>query len=125
MAGEKRDSEKLAPHFYLNDRKSLAVLWKKTDFSALRRMRALNLSIEKWAFIVDLLKNKRKAILFDGGKETCALCMKYIGDDCARCPVKERTHKSFCDGTPYTSEHGALTISRAKNELAFLNSLKQ
>ena len=89
----------------------------------------LELSIEKWQDIVD---GTGKC----DGIYNCALCEKYVKDFspyCKGCPVKEKTHKQFCQGTPYAKysneldkyKHDTTTLQTfAKEELAFLKSLR-
>lgn len=124
MAGKKRDSKKLAPRFYLNYRKVVAAHWGKVCFSTLTKMQALNFSIKKWEYIVDKMRDSRTVVISDGGKQTCALCMKYIEDDCWACPIREETGRKWCEDTPYASNMGILSLKRAKNEVNFLKSLK-
>lgn len=75
------------------------------------------------------------------GRKSCALCIQFIEDGCVGCPVKSRTGRKNCEGTPYIDvsnaqwefEHGYvpleayiyINIFRAKCqlELDFLKSL--
>ena len=31
----------------------------------------------------------------------CSFCQAYYAKDCAECPIKAKTGKSYCRGTPY------------------------
>lgn len=89
-------------------------------------------AIEKWEYIVEMLeKYPRVEGLFEGGHKTCALCMHYNAkryDRCRGCPVKKKTGRRLCYGTPYMdigtfSCHEHL-LTDARKELAFLRSLE-
>jgi len=71
---------------------------------ATSNVKILDKSIEKWQFIVDIL-NLGVAIGQDGGRFTCALCEKYIEQDCQGCPVYTETGHQGCVGTPYDDFH--------------------
>ena len=73
---------------------------------ATSNVKILDKSIEKWQFIVDIL-NLGVAIGQDGGRFTCALCLKYmpIGYACQGCPVCTETGHQGCVGTPYDDFH--------------------
>lgn len=89
---------------------------------------ALRGSIKKWEEIV-------AGTGADFGMDNCALCQMFADDDdiCAKCPVKEKTGKPGCGGTPYnawsqaTVFGGRVTDERTKAlaqaELDFLRSL--
>jgi hypothetical protein len=59
-------------------------------------LRALKGSIAKWQKIVD---GKGK----DEGSTNCPLCTKFNkgADECAGCPVRNKTTRRFCNGTPF------------------------
>ena len=87
-------------------------------------------SLEKWEFIVNLLAFRIK-IWQDGGRKTCALCMKYdpIMHDCEGCPIYIRTGRRGCQGTPYEDFIEASSsaipdrLACARREVDFLQSL--
>ena len=80
---------------------------------------------------------------FDGveiGSEDCPLCALFVDDKCEGCPVKEKTGKALCDGSPFPElSHAAMdwachgnskenrkTFRAAeKAEIAFLKSLRE
>jgi hypothetical protein len=109
-------------------------------------LKALKQSIEHWRRIAAGTRKPKESV----GVQHCALCRKFnppempsgmtYNDRCGGCPVKERTGKHFCDGTPWVeiedvidshSGEGAtqmwLNTDKAKalaaEELAFLESL--
>ena len=107
---------------------------------------ALLQSIEHWRAIVKKCEDEDPKI--DIGPKHCSLCEKFFpwGDgehdeqlDCAGCPVKERTGKPRCRGTPYDKFEFLLSdvedeenvvyqawtrlTKAAKEELEFLESL--
>jgi len=109
-------------------------------------LEALNLSIQKWEYIVWMYtegpgKDLPIAVI-DGGSRTCALCKMYIDEGCSTCPVMRETRMNTCKGTPYRPyvtflndalyETGRgldtdtcnLLISLAKDEVTFLKSLQ-
>jgi hypothetical protein len=96
-----------------------------------RTLTALQGSIEKWKRVL------AEEIVGDG-YEDCPLCALFhplsvdIGlsspDACNGCPVKEKTGKSLCTGSPYEGYAEALdneedTGEMAEAELDFLRSL--
>ena len=95
-----------------------------------KTLTALQGSIKKWEKIVS-----GKGV--DRGTENCPLCAVFL-PRCDGCPVKERTGRGFCYGSPYDdfsntfsdtwgeSIHKADTPKRkraALKELKFLKSL--
>lgn len=90
---------------------------------------ALHLSIQKWEFIVDCLKDGL-TIKSDRGLQTCALCYKFNKTDfrgivCTGCPVKIRSGYAYCAYTPYTRWSEDHSLDNAVKELAFLQSLRE
>lgn len=99
---------------------------------------ALEGSIKKWKRIVE----DRRAV--DNGYRNCKLCLMYDcgPESCTGCPVKDKTGKVLCTGTPHQrwedhmGDHGIYLnpfrrqkdcptcLSLAKEELAFLESLR-
>lgn len=99
---------------------------------------ALQGSITKWEGITDGTEADR-------GTENCPLCaLFYFSKGCDGCPVKQKTGRSFCDGSPYEDwsnltasnfrferENGAYKAfaataearAMARRELEFLQSL--
>lgn len=93
---------------------------------------ALELSIEKWQFIVDCLQEGKK-VEVDGGPSTCALCTAFREQsvDCFGCPVQEKTKWTGCKRTPYEKWEGlkfSATLEDrefyARQELEFLKGLR-
>ena len=72
--------------------------------------------------------------LFYIGQKGCALCGKYIKDNCKRCPVFKKTGEAFCENTPWQEiwthcqkENFFITkkfINLFEKELAFLEGLQ-
>jgi hypothetical protein len=58
---------------------------------------ALKGSIAKWEGIV-------AGTAADQGERNCPLCQQFPSPTCNGCPVKERTGRSNCSGTPYHGE---------------------
>ena len=102
-------------------------------------MDALEGSIKKWKRIVRSTKALEKGI------QNCPLCREYYHGFCDRCPVKVETSRLGCEGTPYDAwithqgevhsnsddiskhrePHCKECFSLAKEELAFLESLRE
>jgi hypothetical protein len=94
---------------------------------------ALNASISKWEKNASVT-NLDKAVM---GSGHCPLCRLFHPDytvhdkaDCYGCPVKRKTRKPYCRGTPYPDAEDAQAMSdlpayldAAKAELSFLRSL--
>ena len=95
----------------------------------------LELSIKKWEDIV----NKTGK---DAGRLNCALCLVYLENNCADCPVRDYTGDIVCSNTPYEewsyhmiwahdypsrpwSVKCKTCMMYAKRELAFLKSLRR
>lgn len=87
---------------------------------------ALDISIEKWMQIVDRL-NKELLVHQEGGGATCGLCMLYCFDfrNCSMCPVKIKTGKAGCVGSPYENWIDDESLESAEAELEFLLNLKK
>ena len=85
----------------------------------------LDESIRKWEFVVQWVEENHKR-LDEDGINTCALC---ISVGCYTCPVRARTGKMHCMGSPYYAYWGAApwqkALEAAKAELAFLKSIKE
>lgn len=85
-----------------------------------KTLEALHGSIAKWEAIVAGTGK-------DHGCENCPLCILFDEPDCGDCPVKQRTGRPFCEGSPY-AVYGAYgtagkTKENAQAELDFLRSL--
>lgn len=80
---------------------------------------ALALSEAKWEVIAE------KAVIEDGGRTTCGLCMLYYDDNCGGCPIAEYTHTEYCHDTPYYEWIENKTKSNAKKELRFIRKVKK
>lgn len=87
--------------------------------------RALQGSIAKWEAIV-------AGNGVDEGPDNCPLCKLFhpsvAPDDgrqnCDGCPVKAKTGRSYCAGSPYDEyAEGGTSRAQAKRELKFLQSL--
>lgn len=87
-------------------------------------LRALQGSIEKWQDIVDGWDR-------DFGADNCPLCQLFLETNriprCHGCPVRKKTKKSLCFGSPYINYQHAETKEEAQYyaeaELTFLQSL--
>jgi hypothetical protein len=123
-------------HFYFNpDTRGISP--KDMTFA---EHEAIDIAIEKWEFIAQLLNNGYE-VIYDGGISTCALCRLYINnDDCDGCPVSAATKVETCISTPYvdfveyrgeylnskkTTNVDTKRLARiAEREVEFLRSLK-
>lgn len=99
---------------------------KTPTFMTLQAYKALLKSIEHWE------ENVAHPHAMKLGPTHCPLCREFrkARHDCDGCPVKERTGKPFCRGTPYDQFDRNVepmdpddTLSVAEEELAFLKSL--
>lgn len=86
-------------------------------------LEALRGSIAKWEAIVSGTGT-------DEGAENCALCRLFHTDyredgglGCHGCPVRARTGRPLCMGSPYDDCHESPTEEQAQAELDFLKSL--
>lgn len=87
----------------------------------------LAVSIRKWEDVIENLKHGDEEE--EDGTDNCALCETYKKDYCSdMCPVKTKTGKNVCDGTPYEDWSRASSTEKlleiAKKEVAFLKSLQ-
>jgi hypothetical protein len=86
-------------------------------------LKALQGSVAKWQAIVNGAGH-------DDGPLNEPLCRAFLKDtdDCTGCPVKKRTGRDSCDGTPYEAWTVAITAEDmakvAHVQLAFLQSLQ-
>jgi hypothetical protein len=73
----------------------------------------LKKSIDHWREVSGVVKPWDAHI----GVDNCALCDAYYTDDndddsvnrcCVGCPIREKTGKQFCNGTPYIYAYNAL-----------------
>jgi len=82
-------------------------------FSGSARL-ASALSLRKWVVLAASLERLAKWLgpdqlirLYDGGWDTCALCMCYAQDaHCSLCPIFAETGERLCNDTPYTDWRG-------------------
>jgi hypothetical protein len=59
------------------------------------------IAFRKWVFLRNYYTEKRsEALVRDSGPTTCGLCMLFIENDCAGCPIAAAGHKR-CSETPY------------------------
>ena len=102
-----------------------------------RAVKALEASIVHWQ--ENVAAETPEAASTDGAD--CALCVKFLDDDDCNnhCPVKAKTGKDRCYGSPYydaryafeiwrfypTPENAALWRTAAQAELDFLISLRE
>lgn len=93
------------------------------------KKRAIKESIKKWEVIVAFLGLTEDTIECPD-EDTCPLCAKYKWtNECDdECPVKEKTGKNWCNGSPFRKFEKVKTnagqLKYAKEEVAFLKSLK-
>lgn len=90
-------------------------------------------AVAKWEFMLDHWKEIRDS----GGKDTCALCLAHIQNDCHGCPVAEAVRTGHCWGTPYVEyymtsekygpdeEYGDEVFRAIQAELAFLRDVRE
>ena len=88
---------------------------------------ALEKSIAKWERNTEI---ESLAHAKTGWKD-CDLCQLFLNADCEGCPVKIRSGKAWCRGTPYRRAFGKVSggdlpgfIKAAKAEVKFLKSLR-
>ena len=95
-------------------------------FSHMNTQELLKLSIEKWITIRNAITPNNYNI-FDGANETCALCQKFMVNDCKECPVKEKTREVGCADSPYIDYRRAVGyeahLKAACDEVVFLTEL--
>ena len=86
---------------------------------------ALELSIQKWEFIVDSVK-AGLTVKGDGAELTCALCADFFLLHCVGCVVGESTGRELCKGTPYDDWRPfyPIHLDLAQAELEFLKGLR-
>ena len=111
----------MAPMFKLVD----GYVVRLRPFPKLTRKTALAFSIKKWEFMVRHLKNGKR-VNYDGSAWTCSLCTLYLNKvsiGCEGCPVREKTGRNFCYGTPFTRWCKSSSLATAEAELAFLRGL--
>ena len=102
--------------------------WPKTKLPALRE------SIRKWKWLVKTIREGKLPPRTYA--DTCALCVLYLildaeeNKNCNGCPVREKTKRHGCQGTPYFSYLDAIddnefekAVSAANKEIKFLESL--
>jgi hypothetical protein len=98
-------------------------------------LEAIQLSVEKWKFIVEWAERHPDEQLDDGAGDTCACCI-YTGEidtepttlrDCRGCPVREVTGVGNCANTPYWSVGQKKGpdgfLEGAREELEFLEGI--
>lgn len=87
---------------------------------------AIAAAIDKWKAVVALRRGG--VVVIDGGPHSCGLCAKFYKKGCRGCPVREKTGKVECDGSPYEEwRKQPVTerkLSTAIMELQFLESLR-
>jgi len=98
-------------------------------------LEALNGSIFKWQKIVDAFKsNPDNPKYEENGIHDCPLCdlyysykgkLPYINGCNDLCPVKRKTKKNFCMGSPYRAHIPGPTNENFKNAKAMLKFLKK
>jgi hypothetical protein len=95
-----------------------------------KTLEALKGSIAKWEAIV-------AGTGADNGSANCPLCAEFLYGNCFGCPVRERTKRSMCLGSPYhafgevadfhghagAKAIGPVAEAAARRELDFLKSL--
>lgn len=123
------NDEILGEYFYI--RSFDGTVWPtmkfEKEFEADPEM-ALDLSIKKWEFIVDVIEHyhdlQEGVFPYCNDCDSCALCMRHRG--CEGCPVKEDGNFG-CSGTPWSfyrhSEDQEMALGFAKKEVTYLKSL--
>lgn len=92
---------------------------------------ALKLSIMKWEAIVAYYKHfDIQPYLCTRGSTTCGLCRLYLQhkdgkDSCEDCPIRKRTKKHLCLGSPHEKFVLNPCLTTAQEELRFLKSLQK
>lgn len=84
----------------------------------------LELSIQKWEFIVDGYKELGSSVTIgDGSCDTCALCKAYYSCEDG-CPVFLHTNIDGCEETPYKDHLANPCLETAQAQVNFLKSLR-
>lgn len=73
----------------------------------------VELTKEKWATIVAALTEKPTMHIFDGGSETCAVCM-CVGGACITCPLFTLTGYQHCRFPEYEDWRREPTLANAQ-----------
>lgn len=76
------------------------------------------ISLRKWRIMLE--HSKRGESMEAGGTKTCGLCMLFVKDACAECPVKMASGQRYCNGTP--NEDYANTIDGSPEEVAAIKA---
>ncbi len=78
------------------------------------RIGALLMSLHKWTFIVMCYEGLKEqygpVFIMDGSLHTCALCAKYIEDDCVNCPIAIESLGDHCERTPFADYANLVSI---------------
>ena len=116
---------------YANERATFEILPTKEYEKSIKDQtpkEALENAIKKWKAIVSHLEKFTKSRVLNG-TSTCALCAKYghivnpsNKQYCHGCPVSEFSGFDGCCNTPWERD---VTLSQAKAELTFLESLRK
>lgn len=85
--------------------------FKKQDnyIAGLNTDQVVELCVKKYDFLAEVFSSKDMTDIPSielkgvGGPQACPLCHRFINqvDNCKGCPVREKTGKSFCEGSPY------------------------
>lgn len=94
--------------------------------------KALKASIAKWRALAKWHQTQEEGSSpFVGGvdDESCALCQRYLDDDCAGCPIYSATNTKYCNGTPYRDYRQSTDVTEAAGAayrmLGFLKGLRK
>lgn len=95
------------------------------------RKTAIELSIQKWKFVLDYLKSDNVTWLLTPWANTCSLCeySENYGGNCKNCPVAKKVNTAGCYNTPYYEiddrliPQNAQSIKSVENEISFLEDL--
>ena len=123
MSKPKKKASRSRPLFVINE--GCVRVGNEARFLAMVKSDPLGLSIMKWKFMAR--HAGKTEFLEDGHSSTCGLCESY--GNCTECPVRGRTGRSDCEGTPYwkyvNSSTPAGRARAAELEVRFLESLRE
>lgn len=80
---------------------------------------ALQKSIDHWKRLATRTRNENELI----GPAHCALCVEFYNQDCACCPVRNKTGKTGCKDTPWSDIEDVMPSDSWEDGPEFMNWL--